>query len=145
MALLGQVGSGKTHLLMAVSNNLLSKGIQVRYFEFVEEFNDLKSDFNRFKKKIDRLKEVEVLFIDDLFKGREHPTAFEATQMFGIINYRYLNKKPILISSEHTIDSLVEIDEAIGSRIFEMCHDFIVQIKGDLKELNYRLKDLKFL
>src|SRR5690606_38869220 len=46
IALLGQPGVGKTHLLTAVSNNLINKfGVPVLYFPYVEGFNDLKDDF----------------------------------------------------------------------------------------------------
>lgn len=71
IALLGRSGSGKTHLLTAVSNNLIRKRIKVLYFPFVEGFNDLKDNFDLLDRKIDRMKSIDVLFIDDLFKGRE--------------------------------------------------------------------------
>lgn len=138
IALLGKPGSGKTHLLIAIANKLLGQGVGVLYFPWVEGFNDLKSNFDAIQDKIHRIKQVEVLFIDDLFKGRRQITDFQIEQMFEIINYRYLNHLPIMISSEKDIDQLCEIDEAIGSRIYEMCKDFTVVLKGD-KRLNYRI------
>jgi len=138
IALLGKPGSGKTHLLIAIANNLLGQGVGVLYFPWVEGFNDLKSNFDAIQDKIHRIKQVEVLFIDDLFKGRRQITDFQIEQMFEIINYRYLNHLPIMISSEKDIDQLCEIDEAIGSRIYEMTKNFTVVLKGD-KRLNYRI------
>lgn len=142
IALLGRPGSGKTHLLMAVANNLMRKGVKVLYFPFVEGFNNLKDNFDLLEEKTEKMKKVELLFIDDLFKGRENATPFQVEQMYGVINYRYLNHKPILISSERTIDDLCDIDEALGSRIFEMCRDYVVHIEGPRKELNFRLRGL---
>lgn len=143
ISLLGQPGCGKTHLLTAVANNLIvKKQVSVLYFPFVEGFNDLKDDFNLLEQKIQRMKRVGVLFIDDLFKGREFPTGFQIEQMFGVINYRYLNHKPIMVSSEKTVDELCDIDEALGTRIYQMCQDFTVVIKGDRKVLNHRLEGL---
>jgi DNA replication protein DnaC len=142
IALLGQVGSGKTHLLSAVSNNLLNKGERVLYFPFAEGLNDLKSDLNNADFKIRKMQKVDVLFIDDLFKGKEKLTPFEIETVFAIINYRYVHHKPLLITSEKTIYDFIKYDEAIGSRIYEMCHDFIVHIEGDPKGLNYRLRGL---
>jgi len=139
--LLGRVGAGKTHLLMAIANNLLANGTEVLYFPWVEGINEIKDDFDRLEERTKRLRECEVLYLDDIFKGREEPTAFQLEQLFGIINYRYLNKKPIMISSEKTIAELCEIDEGIGSRIFEMCRDYRVNITGDMK-LNYRLRGM---
>jgi DNA replication protein DnaC len=140
ISLLGQSGAGKTHLLTALANNLImKKQISVLYFPFVEGFNDLKDDFDLLEEKLTKMKRIGVLFIDDLFKGRTFPTDFQIEQMFSVINYRYLNHKPIMISSEKTVDDLCDIDEALGTRIFEMCKDYTVVIKGDRKILNHRL------
>jgi DNA replication protein DnaC len=143
IALLGKPGSGKTHLLMAISNNLMKKKTKrVLYFPFVEGMNDLKSDFDKLEEKLHRMKKVDVLFIDDLFKGRAAITDFTIEQMYGIINYRYLNHKPLLVSSEKFIDDLVDIDEALASRIIEMSRDYCVHITGEKRDLNYRLRGI---
>lgn len=139
IALLGRPGCGKTHLLMAVSNYLLAKGTQVLYFPFVEGFNEIKSNLDTLESRIIQLQQADVLYIDDLFKGRKEITDFVIEQVFAIINYRYIEKKPILISSERTIGALCEIDEGIGSRINEMCRDYRVALIGGI-ELNYRLQ-----
>jgi DNA replication protein DnaC len=140
ISMLGQPGVGKSHLLTALANNLImKKQISVLYFPFVEGFNDLKDDFNLLEEKLTKMKRVGVLFIDDLFKGRTFPTDFQVEQMFAVINYRYLNHKPIMISSEKTVDELCDIDEALGTRIFQMCKEYTVVIKGDRKILNHRL------
>jgi DNA replication protein DnaC len=140
ISLLGQPGAGKTHLLTALANNLIiKKRVSVLYFPFVEGFNDLKNDFDLLEEKLTKMKRIGVLFIDDLFKGRDYPTPFQIEQMFAVINYRYLNHKPIMVSSEKTVDELCDIDEALGTRIYEMSKDYTVVIKGDRKVLNHRL------
>lgn len=58
--------------------------------------------------------------------------------MFEIINHRYLNSQAIIVSSELTQDRLLEFDEAVGSRIIEMCRNRIGEAIGI--ENNYRLK-----
>ncbi|MFS1513661.1 ATP-binding protein [Chengkuizengella sp. SCS-71B] len=140
MALLGVPGVGKTHLLMAISNALIKKGTSCSYFPWVETFNDLKDDFDLLEQKVNYMQKVDVLYIDDLFKGRKTPTEFQLEQLFAIINYRYLNNKPILISSEKDIEEICEIDMGLGSRIYEMCKDYTVLLTGDLS-LNYRLAE----
>jgi DNA replication protein DnaC len=145
IALLGQPGAGKTHLLTALANNFMKKrGIPVLYFPYVEGFNDLKDDFDKLEEKLEHMKTVDILFIDDLFKptGRDRKpraTEWQIEQMYAVINYRYLNYKPIMVSSELTVDELADVDEALGTRIYEMCSDFTVVIKGDRKKLNHRL------
>ena len=140
IALIGRPGSGKTHLLMAVANNLLAKGTAVLYFPWVEGFNEIKGDLDNLDERIRKLQAVEVLFIDDMWKGREHPTPFQLEQAFSIVNYRYLNNLPILISSERTFAEMCGYDEAVGSRLKEMTKGHTVTLKGGI-ELNYRLRD----
>ena len=143
IALLGQPGAGKTHLLTAISNNLIKKlNVAVLYFPYVEGFNDLKDDFDKLEAKLERMKQIEVLFIDDLFKpvkGKPRATDWQVEQLYAVINYRYLNHKPILVSSELVVDEIVDVDEALGTRIYQMCKDFTVVIKGNRKILNHRL------
>jgi DNA replication protein DnaC len=139
IALLGQSGAGKTHLLTAIANQLLDKGVQVLYFPFVEGFNELKSDFDNLNNRIEKLQRAEVLFIDDLFKGRKENTPFQIEQMFAVVNYRYMNNLPMLISSEKSVDELLRIDEALGSRIYEMSKSFTIELVGS--NINYRMRD----
>jgi DNA replication protein DnaC len=145
IALLGQPGAGKTHLLTAIANNLMKKlNVPVLYFPYVEGFNDLKDDFDLLEEKLVRMKEVDVLFIDDLFKpvkGNPRATEWQVEQTYAVVNYRYLNHKPILVSSELTVDELIEVDEALGTRIFQMCQDYTVVIPRNIK-LNHRLEGL---
>lgn len=140
IAFLGQPGTGKTHLLSALANNLIMKRTQrVLYFPFIEGFNDLRDDFDALNSKLNEMNKVDILFIDDLFKGNH--SGWEVKQMMAVVNYRYLNNKPLMVSSEHDIDKLCDIDEALGTRIYEMSKDYTVTIKGDRWKLNHRLID----
>lgn len=146
IALLGQPGSGKTHLLTAIMNNLIKKKfVHCMYFPYVEGMGDLRKDFDQLETKLDAMRKVDVLFIDDLFKparGEPRATEWQIEQIQSVVNYRYLNHLPLLVSSELTTDELLDIDEALGSRIHQMCRDYTVIIKGDMMLLNHRLSDL---
>ncbi|MBO3793265.1 MULTISPECIES: ATP-binding protein [Bacillus] len=145
IALLGQPGSGKTHLLTAIMNNLINKkSTHCLYFPYVEGMSDLKNDFDQLETKLDAMRKVDVLFIDDLFKpvsGKPRATEWQVEQIQSVVNYRYLNHKPLLISSELTTDELLDVDEALGSRIHQMCKYYTVIIQGNRMELNHRLGD----
>jgi len=92
-------------------------------------------------KAINPLKISKVLYIDDFFKtekGKE-PTTSEINIAFEILNYRYINNDLItIISSEKSIDDLLYIDEATGSRIYERTKKYCTYVKQDRKK-NYRL------
>ncbi len=139
IAFLGQVGSGKSHLSIALGLNLLSKGVPVIYMSYREQILKLKQnilDEEYYEACTRKFKTAQVLIIDDLYKGKLTEADINIT--FEIINYRYMKNLPIIVSSEYTIEKLLYFDEGIGSRIIEMCKNFTVEIRG--KENNYRLK-----
>lgn len=145
----GQSGVGKTHLTIAIANELMDRGIPVFYMPYVERISELKN-LNRdsetvedYRKLMERLKNTRVLLIDDLFKGakdRENKiNPVDKKIIFEILNYRALNGKPVIFSSEFTPDQILKIDEAEGGRIIEMCGKYISISKKDSTN-NYRLK-----
>ena len=140
LAFLGQVGGGKTHLTVALGLNILkNKKISVVYFSYRDAITDLKQnmlDEVYYKKQISRYQNAKVLLIDDMLKGKT--TNSDKNIMFEIINHRYLNHLPIIVSSEYVINSILYFDEAIGSRVYEMCRDYLVEICNDPRN-NYRL------
>ncbi len=141
IAFLGQAGGGKTHLTLALGMNLLrTKKISVVYFAYRDNITELKQNsINEefYRRQLNKFQIAKVLLIDDMLKGKT--TDSDKNIMFEIINYRYINHLPIILSSEHSVNDLLNFDEAIGSRIFEMCKDYLVEINKDIKN-NYRLK-----
>ena len=136
----GQVGSGKTHLSVALGINFLQKKARVVYMPYRDVITKIKQnmlDAEYYCKVISKYKLCEVLLIDDLFKGKINES--DTNIMFEIINYRYLNFLPIIVSSEFNIDRLLSFDEGVGSRIYEMAKDYVVEIEKDMNN-NYRLK-----
>lgn len=136
----GQVGSGKSHLSVALALNFLKQRIKVVYMPYRDVITTIKQnmiDYEYYTRTISKYQLCEVLLIDDLFKGKVNES--DVNIVFEIINYRYLNYLPIIVSSEFSIDSLLAFDEGIASRIYEMCKEYIVEIEKDVKN-NYRLK-----
>lgn len=148
IALVGQVGSGKTHLTIAIANELMKNNIGVRYMQYREDIPKIKrvaTDEEEYTKEINKYKNATVLLIDDLYKSAisrgqygEYLNDADKRIIFEIINYRYFKGSPIIISSECSMKQIIELDEGIGTRILEMCKGHIVEIVG--KENNYRLK-----
>lgn len=140
ISMLGQVGSGKTHLGIAITNNLMTKEIPVVYMQYRDVLSHIKmnmDDEGLYQRELNRFKNAEVLFIDDLYKGRI--TGADHNIMFEIVNYRYFNMKPMIISSELIMDRLCEGEfEAVGTRIMEMSRGHVFEFQG--VEANYRLR-----
>lgn len=143
------VGAGKTHLSIAIANNIMQMyKIGVLYMPYRDVITKLKQnmiDEDYYQKEVSKYKNASVLLVDDLFKGKVNDS--DLNIMFEIINHRYLNKKPIICSSEFGIDELIEFDQATGSRIIEMSKDYLVEIGLTREELlegktiNYRLSN----
>lgn len=136
---MGQVGSGKTHLSMAICNNIMNYyKVGCVYMPYRDEILKIKQtvmDEINYNNAINRFKNVPVLMIDDLLKGKN--TEADLNILFEIINYRYLKNLPMVISTEKTMDELLEFDEGTMSRIVEMSRGHQIEIAG--KECNYRI------
>ncbi len=137
--LAGQVGAGKTHLGMAICNKLLNAYmVGVVYMSYRNAVTGIKQtvlDKENYYAAIGRFCNARLLYIDDLLKGRS--TEADLNILYELVNYRYMHNKPMIISTEKTPEELIGFDEAVGSRILEMCRGNIVILRG--KELNYRL------
>lgn len=141
---LGQSGSGKTMLSCIISNYLLlEKDKEVVYITWTDFISKLKRDMmgdnsNEVSDYLDSIKNIEVLFIDELLKKYNET---DLKYIIEIINYRYTNDLKTIITSERLLSELLEIDEATFSRVVEKSNGYISNISKDIKK-NYRLKDI---
>lgn len=145
----GQIGAGKSHICTAIVRGFLDKGIDVHFCVWNDVATALKQnimgDREQYNEQLERLQTATVLCIDDFFKT--NPTTADIDKAFQIINYRYnqaranKNKRYItIISSEKTFGNLIDIDEAIASRIAEMSRSkYSVSIDKDINK-NMRFK-----
>ncbi len=134
----GQPGAGKTHLGTAICSSLMAMGIPVIYMPYRNAMTRIKQhigDEAAYSKELGIYMDADVLYIDDMLKGRLTDT--DINVMYEIINHRYMHNLPLIISTEKDLDGLLLFDEAVGSRIIEMCLDNIVWIES--RELNYRM------
>lgn len=144
----GQSGSGKTHICTAICREFLLAGMPVQYMLWRDDVVKLKAAITEpeiYKALIARYKDTKVLYIDDLFKtgksqegAPQRPTGADVNVAFEIINYRYNNPELLtVISSECTVNELLEIDEAVAGRIVERAKAFSL---GPDRKKNWRLK-----
>ena len=149
----GQPGSGKSHLGAAICRHFLLAGREVVYMSWLDDAANLKSrkKDEEYSELIGRYKEAEVLYIDDLFKTEERdgvkqpPTGADIRLAFEIVNYRYNNPGLLtIVSSEYYAGQLLDIDEAVGSRIIEMAGGNSFNIAKE-RGRNYRLKGVTVL
>ena len=144
----GQSGSGKTHLCTAIARQLMLDGRRLVYMAWCQDAPRVK--FGRHEdpaamEMLQNFKTAPVLYIDDLLKtpagpqGRTKPTGGDISLAFEIINYRYLQNLPTVISTELYPDELNAIDEALAGRIMEKAAQNLLRIRRDVGK-NWRLK-----
>ncbi len=148
----GGVGTGKTHLLQAIGNNIVkNKNEQKIIYVSSEKFTgDVISAIynNEMDKLKNRYRKIDVLIIDDVqFLAGKEKTQEE---FFHTFNSLYENNKQIILSSDRPPKAIPTLEERLRSRfeggmIADIGHpDFetrLVILKTKLKEFNLELPE----
>ena len=140
----GQSGAGKTHICTAITLDFIKRGVSCKYMLWRDESVRLKAiinDAEEYSKEMDELKSVDFLYIDDFLKTNQsvNPTIADINLAFEIVNYRFVNGKRTIFSSEFLIGDIIKIDEATGGRIFENAgKEYCISIAKSIAK-NYRI------
>ena len=122
LLLTGAVGTGKTYLAAAIANTLIEDGVTVRMTNFATILNDMTNLQIEKNKYIKNLNSCRLLIIDDL--GIQRDTTFALEHIFNIIDSRYRTKKPVIFTTNLSLDALVNTNDLrekrIYSRVLEM-------------------------
>jgi len=129
---IGGYGTGKTHLAFAMLREMFRycpHKIWPRYFtspnldaQLLQAVKSEDGDAHKLKD----LGQQDLLFIDDL--GRETKSERLKRQYFEILNFRYVNNLPTLLTSNFHLDKLGDLlDGAIASRMQEWA---IIEFNG---------------
>lgn len=137
----GDLGTGKTHLAAAMANAIIEQGRPVKYATFSQMTQEIRAAFYAESKETEaetarKYKTAPLLFLDDL--GKEKATEWSTAQLFALIDDRYNNGRPTVITSNYTLDELTDkltppggdkmTAAAIVDRLWEDCQQ--VQING---------------
>ncbi|NLZ96331.1 MAG: ATP-binding protein [Bacteroidales bacterium] len=129
----GGNGVGKTHLAAAIALELINMGTPVIFKTAIELLEEIKKTFDSDEgateyEILQAYKNVDLLVIDDL--GKESPTDWALATLYNIINDRYENMLPIIVTTNYSDVRLIrrlskngdpETAKAIVSRLHEMC------------------------
>lgn len=133
----GKSGTGKTHICIAICQEFMrNRGVDCRYFSYRADMQKLLRSYyeDSYWQQVDELCAVPVLYIDDLLKfaksARGEVLESELRIAYDIINTRYINKRRTIFSSEYTVNEILDIDEALGSRIYSMVKPYGMKCEG---------------
>lgn len=102
----GSFGSGKTFLVCAMLNELAKKGIDISVAYYQDLLRSLKESFDKnFAERIEKLKKVSILFLDDI--GAESVTPWGRDEVLGtILQYRMDASLPTFFTSNLSLEEL---------------------------------------
>lgn len=132
MLVIGHVGTGKTHLVCAIGNDLLKQGRTVLYCT-VSEFCQLikaswksanEDEFDVFQ----RFAVPDLLILDEI--GVQNGTEWEEVQLTGLFDARSRECKPIIGLSNLSMEDVADV---LGERSFDRLIGFggkVLEMKG---------------
>jgi DNA replication protein DnaC len=163
LLLLGEPGTGKTHLAVAALRSLIQRGFEGQFWDYQNLLDKIRSGYDPSSNSADKeayrvALDVEVLLLDDL--GAHRVTDWVEDTVTSIVTYRCNHRKPLIATSNlpdpdaggafmersetiaGKVDYRTTLEERIGararSRLFEMCKVIRMPLVED-----YRLRKLQ--
>lgn len=137
VVLFGPVGTGKTFAAACVANALIDEGRSVLMTSFSRIGNILQAEKNR-QEYLDEFGRYDLLVIDDL--GAERDTSYMEEIVFSVIDARYRQKKPLIVTTNLSSEELKNAEDIslrrVLSRLYEMCSFMAVPGKDRRKAEN---------
>lgn len=106
LILSGSFGTGKTYTACAILKALAATH-KVRYVNMVDFMREFHSSFNSEATQdeiFEKYATVDVLLLDDL--GKEAPREGTVSQLWALLDYRYRNELPTIITTNYTGNEL---------------------------------------
>jgi DNA replication protein DnaC len=116
LLLQGGYGAGKTHLAAAIANFAVEMGVPTLFLTVPDLLDMLRfsydSEDTTFEARFNEIRNATLLVLDDF--GTQNATGWAQEKLFQILNYRYINKLPLVVTTNLSLD---EIEARIRSRL----------------------------
>jgi DNA replication protein DnaC len=98
LLLQGGYGCGKTHLAAGIANFAVEMGVPTLFLTVPDLLDMLRfsydSEDTTFEERFDEIRNATLLVLDDF--GTQNATPWAQEKLFQIVNYRYINKLPLV-------------------------------------------------
>ena len=112
----GGYGCGKTHLAAAIANAAVEAGVPTLFLTVPDLLDQLRyaygSEDVTFEDRFEQVRTAPLLVLDDF--GTQSATAWAREKLFQILNYRYINQVPTVITTNLMLE---EIEGRMRSRL----------------------------
>jgi len=116
LLLQGGYGCGKTHLAASIANFAVDMGVPTLFLTVPDLLDMLRFSFDSedttFENRFNEIRNASLLVLDDF--GTQNTTGWAQEKLFQIVNYRYINKLPLVITTNLGLD---DIDARFRSRL----------------------------
>ncbi len=116
LLLQGPYGCGKTHLAAAIANFAVGMGVSTLFITVPDLLDTLRYAYQdpqaTFEERFEEIRQAPLLVMDDF--GTQNATGWAQEKLFQIINYRYINRLPMVITTNLALE---EIEGRIRSRL----------------------------
>lgn len=116
LLLQGAYGCGKTHLAAAIANFAVGMGVPTLFLTVPDLLDMLRfaygSEDTTFEERFEEIRNASLLVLDDF--GTQNATPWAQEKLFQIVNYRYINQLPMVITTNLALN---EIEARIRSRL----------------------------
>lgn len=134
LLLYGATGLGKTHLSLAIANEVIQKGFGVIYVSapsLIQQYEQRMRSGSYDEDLLDMVTDCDLLIIDDL--GSEFTNQFTVPHIYNLINSRLLLSLPIIISTNL---SMKELERQYSYRM-------VSRLSGETEKLNFFGNDIR--
>jgi len=116
LLLQGGFGCGKTHLAAAIANFTVGIGVPTLFITVPDLLDALRFAYDdpdsTFEQRFEEIRAAPLLIMDDF--GTQNATAWAQEKLFQILNYRYINRLPLVVTTNLLLD---QIEGRIRSRL----------------------------
>lgn len=134
----GSAGGGKTFWASALANAMIDHGNSAMITTVPRLVTAMSQDFEAEKSRIlEQVERVQFLVLDDV--GIERQTGYMAEKMFEIIDARYRSRRPLIVTTNLTLEEISSPQQMEYKRVFdrivEMCQPIHVSGEGRRKAI----------
>lgn len=134
----GSAGGGKTFWASALANAMIDYGNSAMITTVPRLVTAMSQDFEAEKSRIlEQVERVQFLVLDDV--GIERQTGYMAEKMFEIIDARYRSRRPLIVTTNLTLEEISNPQQMEYKRVFdrivEMCQPIHVSGEGRRKAI----------